>query len=256
MMSIIKCETYKLYKTKRIYIALLIILISMIPSIISEYLVRNVNLATSNGAILSISFLSSSSLFLIPITIIISITTLISNEYADGTLNLLLLKPFKRRSIILGKFFSVSFVILLMLLALFILGYALGFTLFGFNSSLVIKGITLTPKEGLILTTISYVFCIIPFMAFTSLIILICTIFTSPSTSGIISVIILVSNFVLSVFMPEISPLLITEYFNIYSNILENGFPSVIIGLFINTIYIIAFLSLSVFIFNKKDLHI
>lgn len=256
MIKLIKCEIYKLYKTNKIYIAIALVLVSLIYSVVSELLINSTNLAESSGAILPLSLLSSSSSFFIPIVIIISIVTLFSTEYSNGTLNLLLLKPFKRSSIILGKFLAVSFIFILMLLILSVLGYLFGGIMFGFNDVMVIKGTSISFKEGIFLTISSYITCIIPYMAFTSLIVLICTVFTDGATSGILSLIILILNLVLGSFIPNLSPLLITEYFNIYSTILEYGFLGCILGISISLIYLIVFLGLSILIFNKRDLNL
>lgn len=254
MLNLIRCEIYKLYKTKKIFIAIIFVAISALLCIISEFLLGGPELSKSSGAILPLSMLSNSSSFFIPLIIILCIITLINNEYSNGSLNLLLTKPFSRIQIIVGKLISTMIVVLLMLLSLFVLGYILGGIIFGFNNDVIIKGLHITFYESIRLSILSYLLCIIPYLAFSSLIILISIIFTQSSSASIISVILLIISLVVQSIAHNIAPFLITNYFNIYNLLLEDNLLQCILGISLNLSYLITFTFISIIIFSKKDL--
>ncbi len=253
MINIIKCEIFKLYKTKKIFISILFMLLSIFYSIFNEFIINSESLSKSSGNIFSLSLLSSYSSFLIPILIIISVISLINNEHSDGSLTLILLKPFTRGKIVLAKFFSISIFITIFLIVSLIIGYLLSYIIFGFSQNFIIKGISLSYADGIKLTLMSYLLSIISYIAFISFNMLICLSINPPSYAAITSIVVFFSMQILNSIFNEISPLLINYYFNSYNAILESslGFNS---ALLINSIYILVFLCISILIFTKKEI--
>ena len=254
MINIIKCEIFKLYKTKKTFISILFMLLAIFYSIFNEFIVNSESLSKSSGNMLPLSLLSSYSSFLLPILIIISVITLINNEHNDGSLTLILLKPFTRGKIILAKFFSISIFIATFLVSSLIIGYLLSYIIFGFSNELVIKGITLSFSDGIKLTLMSYIISIISYIAFISFNILICLLINSPSYATLTSIVLFFASQILNSIFKEISPLLINYYFNSYNTILDINILGFIFGFIINIIYVLIFLSISILIFRKKEL--
>lgn len=253
MINIIKCELYKLYKTKRFFIGIILALVSILFSILNEIILTNDILTKSSGALIPIYSFGNVSPFFIPMIIIVSASILFSNEYSNGSLKLLLTKPFKRWKIVIGKFISIILVIIFTLIILILVGYICGYFIFEFNSTIYIKEIALSFNEVLKATILSYLFSIIPYMAFTSFVIMICIIFTQPSTSSIINILSLIISSLLGSIMRDNSLFLITSYFNIFTLLTEKNTNNILFGLGLNFIYIIFFLLITIFIFNKRD---
>lgn len=255
MINIVKNEIIKLFGRRKIQIFVLVLIILTLFNL-GTALITNAKISgLSYGQIFPLTLFTSVSSIIIPIFIIILVTSLVTDEYADGSLKLLLLRQASRRKVLSGKMIAITFIILVQLLLLMVMGYVLGSAFLGWGENLVIKGETYSGIQGLVLTFLIYLTSMVSYVSFGMIILLFAILFdNSGSVVGIGSAMLLLSIIAGQLF-PDITPFLISSYFNTYNIITSGvGFFKIVSGFLIISAYGIIFYILSCHVFKKKDI--
>lgn len=255
MINIVRNEILKLLARKRIQIFASILIILTLFNI-GGALITNTKIPELNyGQVFPLTLFTSAASIIIPIFIIILISNLVTDEYSDGSLKLLLLRQSSRIKIISGKIIALTIVVLLLLLLLIVLGYVFGGMFLGWGEGLMIKGRTYSDIQGLAFTVLIYLTSIIAYTSFAMTMLLFSILFGNSGSVVGIGAAILLASFAVSQLIPELSPFLINSYFNTY-NIFTSGFgpQKIAAGFLIIAAYGAIFYILSCYVFNKKDI--
>ena len=94
------------------------------------------------------------------ITILIIASTIVAEEFREGTIKLLLIKPYSRGKILLSKYFAVIITLLIVILYLILLQLMIGGFIFGF-SSLKIPVIVYNFSEGCVIEYNIFIYMLI-----------------------------------------------------------------------------------------------
>lgn len=89
------------------------------------------NVSTSRYGI--VNFISEYSLFILIISIVVS-GNIVSTEFDKGTIKLLLVRPYNRTKILLSKYISSLFIILLSIISIFIMQFIVSGIFYGYSS--------------------------------------------------------------------------------------------------------------------------
>lgn len=257
MFSIVKNEIYKLFARKTLYIFIGIMLMVVFFNIVSTLATNNTAFGKSYGETFPITLLETVASIIMPMFIIVTVSSLVGDEYGEGTLKLTLLQKVSRSKLLFGKVCALGVVILILLLILLILGYGLGIILFGWGGELLVKGKYLTSSQGVLLTLLSYGLSFIPYLSFGMVILLVSILIKSGGTTNAIGMGILFFSLFLDIAFPELSNylILISSYFNTYRTItMQENSNTVILGFLIIFVYGIVLYILSLKILNKQDL--
>lgn len=255
MLSIIKNEIYKLFARKTLYVFIGIIFMIVVFNIIGTLVTNNTALGRSFGENFPITLFETAASIIMPVFIIVTVSTLVADEFAEGTLKLTLLRKVGRSKLLFGKVCALGTVITGLLLILLLLGYGLGTALFGWGGEFLIKGKHLTSSQGVVLTLLTYVLAIIPYLSFGMLILFISLLTKNGGTTTAIGTGILFFSLFLEIVFPDLSTYLISNYFNTYRIIIDdNGTRAVILGFLIIFGYGIVLYVLNLKIFNGQDL--
>lgn len=255
MIRIVKNELYKLFARKKIFtFGIVIFVISLL--ILGESLLTNSKMpGVSTGQAFSIILLGGMASFVFPIMIVLLVTSLVTDEYMDGSLKLVLVRPVKRNEYLLGKVYAYLIIIAVFLFILLILGYIVGTIFFGWGDTLMIKGEEISSAKGIFLVIIVYALSLIPYFSFGMVIMFFAVLLdNSGSTVGIGSSL-LIATFIIQQLVPDASPYLISSYFNTFY-VVTSGMDAITIFLRFLLIlsYGIIFYNLSQAVFKRKDI--
>lgn len=117
-------ELKKILKKKSIYILFAVLVIFQLSMALVKYSANN-EVFSHTGFQVSVFSLKAALQFIVLIILVISLIS-ISNEVAFGTFKLLLTNSITRRNLILGKFFSIFFLSLIVFLISSLVGLILG----------------------------------------------------------------------------------------------------------------------------------
>lgn len=255
MINIVKNEVYKLFARKKIYtFGIVIFAISLL--ILGESLLTNSKMpGVSTGQGFPIILLGGMASFVFPIIIILLITGLITDEYMDGSMKLVLIRPVKRNEYLLGKIYAYLITIAIFLLILLILGYIAGTVFFGWGETLMIKGEEISSVKGILLVLIVYALSLIPYFSFGMVIMFFSVLLDNSGSAVGIGSALVIASFIIQQLVPDISPYLISSYFNTFY-IVTSGLDGITIFLRFLLIltYGIIFYNLSQAIFKRKDI--
>ncbi len=255
MFKVLSNEVYKLFAHKRIYIFMGIISIVAIFILIGAVLTNNLFLGKTSGQTFPLQIFDGEASIVMPILVILLITNLVTDEYADGTIKLPLLRKISRNKLLLGKIGAVVVVITLLLVFSFILGYILGIAFFGWGDQFIIKGDVLSSGKGIIFTLLVYGLSIISYISFGMIILLFAVLIDNSGSVVGIGMGILIVLLLVSQIFPDISLYLVSSYFNTF-NLLTSGveIKRIVFGFLIISAVGIVFYILSVIAFNRKDI--
>lgn len=118
--------------------------------LINEYsLKNNVNIGeSSNARTVLVNFIDEYSLFIL-IMIFVVAGPIMSSEYNNGTIKLLLVRPYSRIKILLSKYFTVLITILVTILFAFLVQMLVGSIILGFDSFNIPVGVYNTVNDSL-----------------------------------------------------------------------------------------------------------
>lgn len=249
MKALVKNELYKSFRSKKIYIFLLILF--MFIAVIGTTLIYmklpqgyDPNLVNRlKGPAFPITILSSITDLILPILITLLVTSTINDEYNSGTLKLPLLHGNTRSQIIDAKIISLTLLLFILFLAILVFTYLFGVILWG-NSIL--------RYESIIYTIKIFGVTLIPFISFT---IIILFMGLKISNSGILIAIIitiLILSSLLSDSLTKIKPFLLTYYLKVFSmGTSENIFVK---GCLVSCIYGLIFYILAKLSFSRMEI--
>lgn len=218
MISIIGNELYKIFRSKRIYIFLAILLVF---SVGIAFLVSNITPSEQisaemidmlKGPYFPAQILSIISDLLLPIFATLIITFLISDEYDNGTLKLPLLHGFSRGRVIISKVIAGILVTVLMLLFVLVAAYGMGLLLWG--SRVVDSGQFVNTLKAYSLTVLPFITLIL-LTAFIAILVK-----NSGIVIGVMVAIFVLGSFVSGVF-PNVSTYLPTYYLKAFASSLD-----------------------------------
>lgn len=199
----------------------------------------------------------------IPLLIALVTGDLVSGEAANGTIRLLLTRPVSRTNILLSKFFAGSFYTLLMLVWLGILALFVSLVAFGPGDLIVLKTdevVILQSSDVMwrFLTALSLAFLALTLVGALSMML---SCFTENSIGPIIitMAIIILFTIVGTMEVPlfdKVKPFLFTTHMIVWRNLFEDPLPvdQIRNSILILIGHIVAFLSISLLYFNKKDI--
>jgi ABC-2 type transport system permease protein len=260
-------EIYKIFVRKKIYIFIIILLIMAIFTGISTLHSNNLLGAEAQGQDQIISyvkdnaqnfpliFLDGVSSFILPIFVIILISDMITDEYAEGTLKLTLLRQISRKKLLISKVLALTIILAVLFFFMVILGYIIGVTFLGLGDGFTFKEISLHPTMGMLFTLFIYLLSMFPLLAF-AMIILIFAVLLSNSGEVIgIGVGLLFISMLVGQILNRLSPYLISNYFSL-PKILYSGLelPSLLFGVLIAVAYGMVAFVVSLNIFRKRDM--
>ena len=128
-------EFYKKLKTKKTHQDKLIYMNAIKETKMSEYIIENKqNINKENNLNYQLRTIVDDYEIFIVILILIVCSTIICGEFKDGTIKLLLIKPYSRCKILLSKYLTSIIVILISILLLIITQFILGMLMFGLES--------------------------------------------------------------------------------------------------------------------------
>lgn len=255
MFKILNNEIYKIFAHKRIYIFMGIVFAVALFILTGAVLTNNLLLGRNSGQVFPLQIFDGEASFIIPILIIMLISSLVTDEYADGSIKLPLLREVSRNKLLLGKTGAAVVVTALILIFLLIMSYIFGIAFFGWGNKFLVKGLTLSPGRGIMFTLLVYVLSIISYTSFAMIILLLSVLVDNSGSVVGIGVGILIALLFIGQVFPEASLYLIPSYFNTF-NLLTSGMDvkRIVIGfLFVMTVGLIFYI-LSITAFNRKDI--
>jgi len=264
MLNLVKNEIYKFFRTKKLYVFMLIVFVyNFLPSlekIVGTIDEANVIINGQNTAFYMLNFMITN---IMPLFIIVSIADMVTGEYVNGTLNIPLIHPVSRIKLLTAKAIALFIPLICLLIFSLLLSYAMGTLIFGWGNQFVyqevnqsIKDATVySTQEGIVVTLGSYFISIFPLLAFGMMVMFFALFFNSSGVLVGISLGFLIFLSILGEVVQTIRPYLIINSFSLFKMI----FVSQNINDFISTFIITAFYGLgfyfaSIYSFSKKDL--
>lgn len=256
MMDLLKNELCKLFKTKKLYVFLLIILAVLVLNLYdhqpggSEDTVWTFSYGQS-FPMASINILSQFMVIFIPIFIGDSI----AGEYRRGTLKLSLLRPITRSQLLRAKIASLFVFISVTMVFSIIASYAVGACFLGWGNGTEYSGKIYTPLEGLLLTLGANALVILPCMAYGLFVTFIAVLSGNRSLTIVSSLAILAIGLNLNVF-ESIAPYSLAYYIaNFPENFVHTlDWTIALQSIGIIAIYLLTFYLSSFYVFNKKEI--
>ncbi|MGI6668328.1 MAG: ABC transporter permease [Acetivibrionales bacterium] len=240
-------ELYKSFRSKKIYIILLILFaVTLLTGIMIKHdkdLEESGLIEKYGGPMFPVTNLYGITEILFPIFIILFVTAMITDEYQNGTFKLPLLHGCTRSQMFHAKLLSQFSLIVILFLSTFIFSYISGTILWGskvFSYNEFIAGLK---RYGLTL---------LPFLAFTLVVYFIgLNISNSGIAIGTALTLVFVSA-IIGQFLKEANPYLITFYFKAFLLDLTNA--EIIKGCFVSFGYGLLFYGLSRFSLANMDI--
>lgn len=199
----------------------------------------------------------------IPLLVALVTGDLISGEAAMGTIRLIATRPISRSKIIFSKFIAGALYVFLLLLWLGLLSLGLGLLLFGPGDLIVLKSEELIIIQG---TDALWRFLSAFGVAYLSLLVvstfsMALSCFADNSIGPIISTMAVIILFTIIgtmeiPFFDQIKPFLFTTHMVIWRNFFDNPLPvqQIVNSLSILAAHVVLFLSVTLSMFNKKDI--
>jgi ABC-2 type transport system permease protein len=199
----------------------------------------------------------------IPLLVALVTGDLISGEAAMGTIRLIATRPISRSKIIMSKFIAGALYVFLLLLWLGLLSLGLGLLLFGPGDLIVLKSEELIIIQG---ADTLWRFLSAFGVAYLSLLVvstfsMALSCFADNSIGPIISTMAVIILFTIIgtmeiPFFDQIKPFLFTTHMVIWRNFFDNPLPvqQIINSLSILAAHVVLFLSVTLYMFNKKDI--
>lgn len=276
MATLIHIELEKLFRRKRSYIsiaAVLVIilvieggmmldgevLIDMISENFQDVFILQGNLL--NGYL--VSYLSINALWVhVPILVVIVTADLISGEASAGTFRLVLSRPVSRNALVLAKFIAAMIYVAMLVILLAMLSLGLGMLVFGMGDIIVIyETINILPEQILpgrfmfafsfgilgmwLVASLSFVFSALSENSLSPIIL----------TMSIIILFTMITSFDIGIF-EKIKPYIFTTHMSHWRYFFnyELEWSKIAHSAIIMAGHILLFLSLTMFIFHKKDI--
>jgi ABC-2 type transport system permease protein len=267
MVNLVKNEVYKALKQKKLLVFAIIVTVWVLVLAISKHAQINESFNEINGQSFPLTVLKGI-YFLVVVLMTILLSEMITDEYKNGTLKHTLLRPVTRVKLLISKvlallIFNISFLVFILLVSYFV-----GTIIFGWGNGFEFGGTKLSSAgdyigvrqsfsgmNGVLFMIAAYMLTLFQFMA-TGMVILLISLLFSNSGAAI------ATSLALWVVLPpilqavkQIRPFLLDSYFYFISAFLINiDIMQVIRGFVVIFVYGFIFLSISVYMFKKKDI--
>lgn len=248
-------ELQKIFARRTVYVFMGVILIFSLFNLAGSLIANSYLAGKSFGQIFPLILFDGVGSFVMPMLVILLVVNMITDEYADGTIKLPLLRKVSRNQLLLGKMCALGIVLLVFLVFLLLLGYGLGIIFFGWGEQFLMKGKSYTSLHGIILTLTTYGVSLLSYISFGMVILLFAVLISNAASVVSIGTALLVTSLIAEYIIPNISPYLVSNYFNVYRLLAsEAGTGRIALGLLVILIYSFVFYIFSFRVFNKKDL--
>lgn len=198
----------------------------------------------------------------IPFLIVLVAGDQVAGEATAGTLRMILIRPPSRLKIFTAKVVVSLIYTAILVLFLAILSLGIGIAMFGTGDLLVIdKGLLILPKQQAIFRfMIAYPLAILAMSVIAALALLLSVLVENAigpiiGTMAIVVVSVIISETPIVLF-EKIKPFLFTSYTKVWQKTFLNPLPwgEILHSVIYLIIFMISFLSVALFIFNKKDI--
>lgn len=237
-------EVYKISKKKKITVALIISLLSVIATAIIVYCLNNfAGIRLTGSSEFSIMVLSVLNYSIFPLfTAFISID-MFAGEFADNTIKFTLTGPASRLNVFLGKIIAIASFIMANLIFVMVLSLI---------ASLLLNGST----PNLIQVILSYLLAFLPMFTFSLVVVLISIIAKGTTSSFMFSILVFLLFTGLGIVFPYFKSILFTSTLDWYKLILGIyiNFSKILRIFLILLGYCIMLLTLGYYLFEKKDI--
>ena len=205
---------------------------------------------------------------IVVIYIVILLADIITDEYKNGTLKLVILRPVNRTKLMISKIAALLIGVFTLLMFTMVVSYIVGTIAFGWGESfkhavvlinkageIETKNISFTTAVGILYTIKAYLITILPYMAFGMLVFFFSIIFTSMGATigaslGVWFVFSLVGQLI-----KEARPFVINNYFNFHSQFAGTiDKLEVFKSLGVIAVYFALFSVAGIMLFRKKDI--
>ena len=276
MRTLLKIELYKILKRPRTYIgfgAILLIVLALEFAFFAEgetligLVFQNLSsVFRLEGQIITVNFLTYMLLnvLIIHVPILICLVTgdIISGESANGSLRLLMQRPYSRVKIYMAKWLAGVIYTIALVLFLGLVSYLLGYALFGDGDLIVFRrGIHVFEADDVVWRFFgAFGMGILSMMVIASLSIMISS-FTNNSIGPIVGTIavLIVLNIISTVAANALQPILpyiftthVIKWQYFFDTNLDWG--SIRMGIFVQTFYIVLFTTIGLINFKRKDI--
>lgn len=260
LFALIKNENMKIYRRRRTWILVILLLMFVIGGAV---LTQVENQVDNTWMFLPVSLLGLYSIVALFGVIIAS--DIVASEFTWGTIKMLLIRPQKRGLILLSKFIAVILFALFLFIELLLASWLIGGIFFGFGG--IDSTITIGQSGGDITQEVASLHAIklyglqfISLLVTLSIAFMLSTVFRSSSLAIGISIFIVFSGDILTIFLSEyewgkyvLFPNLLLEQYVTQPGPLIEGM-SLPFSLSINTIYFIVFMVIAWVVFKQRDI--
>lgn len=257
MFVIIRNEINKIFSQKLIYIfmaliALLYILMAIYAKVYPDGKLKGFDMT---GQAFSMSILGELLAHILPLFILILVAILFTEEYANGTLKLSLIRPVSRISIFISKVTAFAVSLAILMIFTLIAGYIAGTAFFGWGTGLHIDKLSFDTLDGIILTIRSYMIDMIPYFAFGIMLLFITLFFSNSGAAigvglGTCFIVIITSEIA-----EEVRDYIISSYFSFHTMfIADMNLQKIITGCITILVYFTVFFTASLVTFIRKDI--
>lgn len=258
-MKLLQNELYKLLKTKKLYIFLLIFVVMRILAVYfynagTEF---QTVIEVANAQSLPIALKYDAVQFLIIFTAIY-IADIFTDEFKVGTIKLTLLRSIGRARLLHSKIAAIAAFAVLLTLFSVLATYVVGAVAFGWGNSTIYHGVTYSMGDGLLLTAKVYAASLLPLIAFGMICVFVAAVAKNLVTVVAVAFILFIFGEFLSALqaIPSVirSCLIVNQLFFFSDSFVKNNDHSEItLSVVVNLSYIAVFYLLTLAIFKKKD---
>lgn len=268
MVGLIRNELHKLFKQKKLYIFMGVVVLN----IIFQYISTRYNFSFDkfkyvNGQLFPLKVLNGM-YTLVVLFISLILTDMITEEYRNGTFTLILLRPVTRFKFLFSKLAALIVAIMTLQVFTLIMSYIFGLFFFKWGDSLVYSGAklsitgewisisnTFSGFPGILFVISAYMLTLLPFMVIGTSMMFISLLFTNMKVTNTISLgLWLVIEPVFQIIKP-VRPFLPDSYFYFISAFLKKiDIKEVFVGFAVLLAYEAIFFLSSVVLFKRKDI--
>lgn len=258
-MKLLQNELFKLFRTKKLYIFLLIFVV--MRSLAVHFYLAGTDFKTvievANAQSFPIAMKFDAVQFWVIFTAIY-VADILTDEFKTGTVKLTLLRPIGRARFLHSKMAAMAAFAVLLALYSVLVTYAVGWVAFGWGDSTVYRGVTYTIMEGLWLTAKVYTASFLPLVAFGMICVFIAAVSKNMVTVVAVAFFLFISGEFLSALsaIPSVirNCLIVNQLFFFSDDFVKNtSLSEIALSVVVNLSYIAVFYLLTLAVFKKKD---
>lgn len=268
LLKLIKWELYKLLVQKKTWIGLLAILGFSMLIAFSFNMMSNLDdfqgMSEFHPLTFGVFMIQDMLGLILPIFLIIALTSMLTTDYIDGTMKMLLIRPFTRAKIFFAKYITAYIYVLLFLTFSYVIGVGAGFIFFDSSAPLIggaILGETFDITTGTyVLRSIGYVlFNSLVFISLIGFVSLFATLIDSAAAvNGFVIVFILFSGILTQIPIDFLEYIYNSTFLTLGTTIFWSDYTlawaDVKLPLILAAAYTVIFTSLAYFRFKKRDI--